>query len=106
MRGASSSLPQDEVTAAVILGALLARNFAAGWWPGEYRAVVRFDDGRCPVEIAEEDPRVKAARERLFRLGQYDYGEMELRMARAAAAALAPKPETPRPSAASRERGV
>jgi hypothetical protein len=63
MREASRSLPQDEATAAVMLGALLARNFADDAWPGVYQAVVR--DERTTVTVAEDDLRVAAVRELL-----------------------------------------
>jgi len=59
-RDVARSLPQDETAAAVVLGAMLARNFDDGTWPGEYRAVVLGDGAR--VVIAEDDLRVAAAR--------------------------------------------
>ena len=82
VRDAAWSLPQDEVTAAVVLGALLARNVAEDWWPGEYRAVVR--SGAGAVEVAEDDPRVASARKLLRGLFEVEYGKVLLREFRAA----------------------
>jgi len=62
-RDVARSLPRDEVTAAVVLGAILARNRDDGIWPGEYRAVV-CSGGRA-VLVAEDDLRVATARKTL-----------------------------------------
>ena len=82
VRDAAWSLPQDEVTAAVVLGALLARNLAEDRWPGEYRAVVRSVAGS--VEVAEDDPRVVSARVMLRGLFEVEYGKVLWREFRAA----------------------
>ena len=82
VREAAWSLPQDEVTAAVVLGALLARNVAEDWWPGEYRAVVH--SGAGVVEVAEDDPRVVSARKLLRGLFEVEYGQVLWREFRAA----------------------
>lgn len=55
-----ASLPQDQATAAVVLAAILARNFAAGQWPGWYRAQV--DEPGGAVAVVEDDARVRLAR--------------------------------------------
>jgi hypothetical protein len=81
VREAAWSLPQDEVTAAVVLGALLARNLADERWPGEYRAMV--PTGAGPVEVAEDDPRVAQARAMLRGLFEDKYGKVLCREFRA-----------------------
>jgi hypothetical protein len=68
------SLPRDEVTAAVVLGAMLARNRDDGTWPGEYRAVVRIGD--TAVVVAEDDLRVAVARTVLCGLFPVDRGQL------------------------------
>ena len=74
VRDAAWSLPQDEVTAAVVLAALLARNLAEDRWPSEYRAMVRV--GMSSVEVAEDDPRVASARVMLRGLFEVEYGKV------------------------------
>jgi hypothetical protein len=56
------ALPQDELTAAARIGAILARHYGDRL-PGEYRAVVAGEDGTDPVVVAERDPRVLRARD-------------------------------------------
>jgi hypothetical protein len=76
-RDVARALPQDEVTAVVVLGALLARNFADDVWPGEYRAVVHGGGGT--VAVAEDDLRVLAARKMLQDLFTMEYGRVARR---------------------------
>jgi hypothetical protein len=64
MGAAVLALPQDELTAAVRIGGILARHYGE-WLPGEYRAVVAQEDGTDPVVVAEHDPRVLRARDLL-----------------------------------------
>jgi hypothetical protein len=82
VREAAWSLPQDEVTAAVVLGALLARHLTDDRWPGEYRAAVR--TGSVSVEVAEDDPRVASARKLLRGLFEVECGRVLPREFRAA----------------------
>lgn len=72
-RDVARSLPRDEVTAAVVLGAMLARNRDDGTWPGEYRAVVR--NGGTAVVVREDDLRVAAARAALHDLFVMERGQ-------------------------------
>lgn len=58
--GEAVSLPQDEATAAVVIAAILVRNFAPGQWPGWYRARIEAPGG--VVTVAEDDTRVRLAR--------------------------------------------
>lgn len=70
MGAAALVLPQDESTAAVRIGAILARNYGERL-PGEYRAVIT--DGREesePVVIAEDDPRVLLARDLFVKIAR------------------------------------
>lgn len=66
-RDVARTLPRDEATAAVVLAALLARHLDAETWPGEYRAVVHYGATSImtSVVVAEDDPRVAAARKLL-----------------------------------------
>lgn len=64
MGAAVLALPQDELTAAVRIGGILARHYGERL-PGEYRAMVAQEDGADPVVIAEHDPRVLRARDLL-----------------------------------------
>lgn len=59
-RDVARSLPQDEATAVVVLGAMLARHLDKDTWPGEYRAVVR-GEGAFTM-ITEDDLRVASVR--------------------------------------------
>jgi hypothetical protein len=101
-RDVASSLPQDEASAAVVLGALLTRHFADGAWPGEYRAVVRCGDGAV-LEVGEDDLRVAAVRELLRGCREQsldgswvrrDFTVEELVQARELALAVGPEPES------------
>lgn len=75
---AALRLPQDEATAAVRIGAILARNFGTRL-PGEYRALITTEDGADPVAVAEDDPRVLLARDLLAKMAQgRDYTVEEL----------------------------
>lgn len=58
------TLPQDELTAAVRIAAILARNYGT-LTPGEFRAVIEADDTAAPMVIREDDPRVVRARDLL-----------------------------------------
>ena len=61
------TLPQDELTAAVRIAAILARNYGT-MLPGEYRAVIEADDAgtaAARVVVKEDDPRVVQARDLL-----------------------------------------
>ena len=61
------ALPQDELTAAVRIAAILARNYGA-LMPGEYHAVIAANEAgeaSAPVVIREDDPRVVRARDLL-----------------------------------------
>lgn len=62
-------LPQDELTAAVRIGAILARNYGERL-PGEYRAVLTPGDGDEQVVVTEDDPRVLLARDLLAKIAQ------------------------------------
>lgn len=64
MGAAVLALPQDELTAAARIGAILARHYGQRL-PGEYRAVVAQEDGTEAVVVAEHDPRVLRARDLL-----------------------------------------
>ncbi len=59
---AALALPQDALTAAVRIGAVLARNYGK-LLPGEYQAVVEGENGAGPVVVTEDDPRVLQARD-------------------------------------------
>jgi hypothetical protein len=104
LRAVSRSLPQDEATAAAVLGALLARNIADDRWPGVYRAVVR--EGSGVVEVAEDDLRVAAVRELLRgcrergldgQPARRDFTEEEFAQALALARTVGPEPVVPLP---------
>jgi len=58
------ALPQDELTAAVRIAAILARNYGQ-LMPGEYQAVIEIDDAPARMLIMEDDPRVVRARDLL-----------------------------------------
>ncbi|HEU5429209.1 MAG TPA: hypothetical protein VFU74_20180 [Actinocrinis sp.] len=58
------ALPQDELTAAVRIAAILARNFGK-LMPGEYQAVIEVDDAAARLLIREDDLRVLRARDLL-----------------------------------------
>src|SRR5947209_11020907 len=58
------ALPQDELTAAVRIAAILARNYGK-LMPGEYQAVVEAEDVAARVLVREADPRVVRARDLL-----------------------------------------
>lgn len=58
--GEAISLPQDEATAAVVIAAILDRNFGTGYWSGCYRARIEGPDGVAVV--MEDDARVRLAR--------------------------------------------
>lgn len=62
-------LPQDELTAAVRIAAILARNYGKRL-PGEYWAMIAQEDGAGPVVVAENDPRVLLARDLLAGIAQ------------------------------------
>jgi hypothetical protein len=64
MGAAVLALPQDELTAAVRIGGILARHYGDRL-PGEYRAVVAQGDGTDAAVVAEHDPRVLRARDLL-----------------------------------------
>jgi hypothetical protein len=84
MGAAALKLPQDESTAAVRIGAILARNYGERL-PGEYRAVITSDDGAEPVTVAEDDSRVLLARDLLAKMAQgRDYNAEELSAVRRA----------------------
>jgi len=77
MGAAALVLAQDELTAAVRIGGILARNYGERL-PGEYRAVITDGDekdGQVVVaEVAEDDPRVLLARDLLAKIAQWrDY---------------------------------
>ena len=76
-RDVARSLPRDEVTAAVVLGAILARHLDDGNWPGEYRAVLR--SGGRVIVVAEDDHRVAVARSALLDLFVTDHGQLKRR---------------------------
>jgi len=80
MGAAALVLPQDELTAAVRIGGILARNYGERL-PGEYRAVITNGDQDDPVvvaEVAEDDPRVLLARDLLAKIAQWrDYTAAE-----------------------------
>lgn len=84
-------LPQDEATAAVVLGAILARNFGTRW-PGMYRAQVDTHADSEPVTVVEADARVALARSLLTRTsanGQPSYEDFTAsRLARVREAVL------------------
>jgi hypothetical protein len=88
MGAAALVLPQDELTAAVRIGGILARNYGERL-PGEYRAVITNGDeaGEPAVvaEIAEDDPRVLLARDLLVKIAQWrDYTAEEFATVRQA----------------------
>jgi len=58
--GEAVSLPQDEATAAVVIAAILTRNYGASQWPGCYRARIEAAGGA--LVVAEDDARVRLAR--------------------------------------------
>lgn len=62
----AASLPQDQVTAAVVVAALIARH--PDPWPGAYTALVDDGDGE-PFVVDPDDPRVKLARQVLASFG-------------------------------------
>jgi hypothetical protein len=79
MGAVALALPQDELTAAVRIGGILARNYGDRL-PGEYRAVITgddadegadvdVDDGNAVV-VHEDDPRVLLARDLLAKIGR------------------------------------
>ena len=81
MGAVALALPQDELTAAVRIGGILARNYGDRL-PGEYRAVITgddadegpdvdldVDDGNAVV-VYEDDPRVLLARDLLAKIGR------------------------------------
>jgi|SRR5579884_1620401 hypothetical protein len=76
------ALPQDELTAAVRIGAILARNYGP-LMPGEYQAVVEAGDGEdaaARVVIREADPRVVKARDLLAAIAtdrEYTVAELD-----------------------------
>ncbi len=92
---AALELPQDETTAAVRIGAILARNYGT-LMPGEYSAVLEdpagspggpqriarhagTNDGGYGVVIGEDDPRVARARDLLAGIAKgRDYTAAEL----------------------------
>ncbi|MGH3414976.1 MAG: hypothetical protein ACRDVE_20905 [Actinocrinis sp.] len=92
---AALELPQDETTAAVRIGAILARNYGE-LMPGEYRAVIEdptgtsdrpsdngvqdgTGDGGYAVVVGEDDPRVARARDLLAGIAKgRDYTAAEL----------------------------
>lgn len=83
MGAVALALPQDELTAAVRIGGILARNYGDRLL-GEYRAVITgddadegtdvdvdvdLDDGNAVV-VHEDDPRVMLARDLLAKIGR------------------------------------
>ena len=56
----AATLVQDEATAAVMIAAILVRNFAPGQWPSWYRARIEAPGGVAVV--TEDDARVRLAR--------------------------------------------
>ena len=69
MGAAALALPQDELTAAVRIGGILARNYGERL-PGEYRAVITEDDEDTAVVVAEDDSRVLLARDLLAKIAR------------------------------------
>jgi hypothetical protein len=69
MGAAALLLPQDELTAAVRIGGILARNYGERL-PGEYRALITTGDEDDPVVVTENDPRVLLARDLLAKIAQ------------------------------------
>jgi hypothetical protein len=75
MGAVALALPQDELTAAVRIGGILARNYGDRL-PGEYRAVITGDDADVDVDdgnavvVHEDDPRVLLARDLLAKIGR------------------------------------
>lgn len=78
---AGEVLPQDEATAAVMIAAILARNFASDCWPGWYRA--QLDGPGDAVTVEEGDTRVRLARVLLERRQVADFTAPALAVVRA-----------------------
>lgn len=79
MGATALALPQDELTAAVRIGAILARHYGERL-PGEYRAVVAYEGAADTVLVAEDDPRVLLARDLLAATARdrdYTAGELD-----------------------------
>jgi hypothetical protein len=71
-------LPQDELTAAVRIAAILARNFGT-LMPGEYQAVIEAGDA-ARVVVREDDPAVVRARDLLSEIAtdrEYTAAELD-----------------------------
>lgn len=75
------NLPQDELTAAVRIAAILARNYGT-LLPGEYQAVIQADaeSAAARIVIREDDPRVVRARDLLVAIAtdrEYTAAELD-----------------------------